>query len=54
MSASRGEAMRARRESLELVIVAGQGHAPLLTGAETIGHIAGFVANCNESCEHGR
>jgi pimeloyl-ACP methyl ester carboxylesterase len=39
-------AMRARRESLELITVAEQGHAPLLADRETICHIAAFVANC--------
>jgi pimeloyl-ACP methyl ester carboxylesterase len=47
LSTKTAEAMRARRESLELVTVADQGHAPLLTDAETIGHIAAFIANCN-------
>jgi pimeloyl-ACP methyl ester carboxylesterase len=58
LSMKTAAAMRARRESLEFVTVADQGHAPLLTDGETIEHIAGFVANCNESCGvipgHGR
>ena len=47
LSMKTAAAMRARRESLEFVTVADQGHAPLLTDAETIGHIAGFIANCD-------
>ncbi len=38
-------AMRARR-TIESVTVPGQGHAPILSGADLIGRIAGFVASC--------
>ena len=41
------EAMRRRRESLELVTVADQGHAPLLADSATIGRIAGFIKECD-------
>ena len=40
-------AMRARRPDLEFVEIAGQGHAPLLTGPETIAPIVKFVARCD-------
>jgi len=43
------EAMRARRSQLEVVEVAGEGHAPLLADAETIGRIAQFVQRCEEA-----
>jgi pimeloyl-ACP methyl ester carboxylesterase len=39
-------AMRMRRTSMESFTVGGQGHAPLLNGAELIGRIAAFVGSC--------
>ena len=40
-------AMRARRPDLEFVEIPGQGHAPLLTGPETIAPIVKFAARCD-------
>jgi pimeloyl-ACP methyl ester carboxylesterase len=39
--------MRARRPALEVVEVAGQGHAPMLTDATTLEPIARFAAKCD-------
>jgi pimeloyl-ACP methyl ester carboxylesterase len=39
-------AMRTRRPTLETVTVPDQGHAPILSGRELIGRIAGFAAAC--------
>jgi hypothetical protein len=39
--------MRARRPDMELVVVADQGHAPLLAEPGTIGPIAAFAAKCD-------
>jgi pimeloyl-ACP methyl ester carboxylesterase len=39
-------AMRMRRASMENFTVDGQGHAPVLSGAELIGRIAAFVGSC--------
>lgn len=47
LSAETVAAMRARRPDLEIREVVGQGHAPLLTDAPTIGAIAAFVARCD-------
>lgn len=41
--------MKWRRPDLVTIEIAGQGHAPLLTGEETIGPIRDFVARCDES-----
>jgi len=41
------EAMRARRDSLEVVDVPGEGHAPRLSGAELPRRIVAFVASCD-------
>jgi pimeloyl-ACP methyl ester carboxylesterase len=40
-------AMRARRAAMETVTVPGQGHAPVLAGAELIGRVTGFAASCD-------
>jgi pimeloyl-ACP methyl ester carboxylesterase len=42
-------AMRARRANMEVIEVADQGHAPLLTDRETMEHIAQFAARCDET-----
>jgi pimeloyl-ACP methyl ester carboxylesterase len=53
LSAATAEAMRRRRASLELVVVADQGHAPLLADAETVERIASFIERCdNEGDQH--
>ena len=41
--------MRARRPDLEVVEVAGQGHAPMLTEASTLGPIVRFAARCDQA-----
>ena len=41
------EAMRARRQQCYAIVVPDQGHAPLLTDAETIGRVSEFVAGCD-------
>jgi pimeloyl-ACP methyl ester carboxylesterase len=46
LSAPTVEAMRARRTALETLEVADQGHAPLLTEADTIARIVEFVRRC--------
>lgn len=40
-------AMSARRKDLEAIEIPGQGHAPLLSGDETIGAIAAFAERCD-------
>jgi pimeloyl-ACP methyl ester carboxylesterase len=42
-------AMRKRRRDLQVVEVPGQGHAPLLVDAATLGPIAKFVKTCDSS-----
>lgn len=39
-------AMRARRPALETVTVPDQGHAPILSGADLLGRLRGFIASC--------
>ncbi|HEX5779106.1 MAG TPA: alpha/beta hydrolase [Xanthobacteraceae bacterium] len=41
------QAMRARRPALEVIEVAGEGHAPLLADERTLGPIARLVAQCD-------
>jgi pimeloyl-ACP methyl ester carboxylesterase len=41
-------AMRARRTGMEAVVVADQGHAPLLSGTDLIRRIVAFVASCDQ------
>jgi pimeloyl-ACP methyl ester carboxylesterase len=47
LSAATVEAMRARRDRLDVLEVPDEGHAPLLMGADSIDHIATFVAACD-------
>lgn len=47
LSAETVEAMAARRPDLDVLTVAGQGHAPLLTDAPTIARIAAFARRCD-------
>lgn len=46
LSAATVEAMRARRSRLDVLEVADEGHAPLLTQADIIDRIGAFVAGC--------
>ncbi len=46
--------MQAHRPDLEVVVVADQGHAPLLADAATIGAIAAFAAKCDVLYEKSR
>jgi pimeloyl-ACP methyl ester carboxylesterase len=47
LSAATVEAMRARRDRLDVLDVPDEGHAPLLTGTDSIGPVAAFVAACD-------
>ncbi|MCW6510718.1 alpha/beta fold hydrolase [Lichenifustis flavocetrariae] len=47
LTAPTAEAMLARHPQATLFTVLGQGHAPLLLDAPTIGRIAAFVAHCD-------
>ena len=49
LSAATIEAMRARRTALETIEIPDQGHAPLLSEADTIAHIVEFVGRCDPS-----
>jgi pimeloyl-ACP methyl ester carboxylesterase len=46
LSAATVEAMRSRRDGLDLIEVPDEGHAPLLTGSGIIGRISSFAASC--------
>ena len=39
-------AMRTRRTAMETITVPGQGHAPILSGADLLGRFAAFAASC--------
>jgi pimeloyl-ACP methyl ester carboxylesterase len=45
LSAQTVESMRARRASLDVVEVADQGHAPLLSDSKTISRIQAFIGS---------
>jgi pimeloyl-ACP methyl ester carboxylesterase len=47
LSAETVAAMKARAPAIEVLVVPGQGHAPLLTEPEVIARIAAFVAKCD-------
>jgi pimeloyl-ACP methyl ester carboxylesterase len=49
LTAETVDAMRARRSSLDVLEVPDQGHAPLLTDADTIGRIVEFVHRCDRT-----
>ena len=45
-------AIRARRSAMETIVVPDQGHAPILSGADLVGRIAGFVSSCEPAKSH--
>jgi pimeloyl-ACP methyl ester carboxylesterase len=47
LSAETVEAMKARHPEMQVLVVPGQGHAPLLAEPEVIGRIAAFVGTCD-------
>jgi pimeloyl-ACP methyl ester carboxylesterase len=47
LSTATVDAMRARRNSLDVIEVPDEGHAPLLTGTEIISRIGAFAASCD-------
>jgi pimeloyl-ACP methyl ester carboxylesterase len=49
LSAATVEAMRARRDRLDVLEIPDEGHAPLLVGPDSIGPIAAFVAACDRA-----
>ncbi len=49
LSVATVNAMRAGHPKLDSVEVPGQGHAPLLADADTIGRIAAFAARCDQA-----
>jgi pimeloyl-ACP methyl ester carboxylesterase len=49
LSAATVETMRARRREMTTLVVPDQGHAPLLSEAETIAAVADFVAQCESA-----
>ncbi|MCC6777660.1 MAG: alpha/beta hydrolase [Hyphomicrobiales bacterium] len=51
LSTATVEAMRARREQLDVLEVPDQGHAPILAGGDVLGAIAAFVARCDASSQ---
>ncbi len=53
LSAETVAAMRARRASLEVVTVADQGHAPILTTPDLIERIVSFVISCENAATAG-
>lgn len=52
LSVTTVEAMRARRDRLEVLEVPDEGHAPLLAGADSIGPICAFIAACDGAGPH--
>jgi pimeloyl-ACP methyl ester carboxylesterase len=47
LSSATVTAMQARRPDMEVLVVADQGHAPLLAEPATVGPIAAFAAKCD-------
>ncbi len=52
LSAATVEAMRARRSSMQAIVVPDQGHTPLLAEPALIRQIAAFVVACETSRQH--
>jgi pimeloyl-ACP methyl ester carboxylesterase len=52
LSTATVEAMRSRRDQLEVLEVPDQGHAPFLAGDEILARIAAFIADCDSAVRH--
>ncbi len=52
LSTATVDAMRSRRDQLEVLEVPDQGHAPILAGDTILGRIAAFIADCDKAQRH--